>query len=198
MSLSPETLEELDQQARAAVYAGYEADDAIREGLMELIEFDPASEAEVASDREAAVEVVAEVVKRHASAHAQEAESFPDLTDPERLSELFSELEADGIAAREDVGFTQDDLVEAMKELVAERSDLRGYVAFHQQDVDRAVEDGLLYLAFAHRSARDADVAIGHEVAERAKAAGFEVDWDGSPEHRVALRGVRWQRRRPG
>ncbi len=196
MSLSDETLDELDQQAGAAVRAGYDPDEAIREGLLELIEFDPATEAEVAADREAAVQAVGGVVERHAAAHAEAERDFPDPTDPERITALFAELEADGVAARENVGFTQQDLVEEMRELLEGDPALRGWVAFHQQDVDRAVEDGLLHLAFAHRTARDEDVGIGEEVAERARGAGFDVDWDGSPEHRIALRGIRWQRRR--
>jgi len=66
MALSQQTIEDLDSAARTGVYAGYEPLDEIRAGLPELIEYDPATEAEVAADRDAAVRVVDEIVNRHA------------------------------------------------------------------------------------------------------------------------------------
>ncbi len=197
MALSQQTLEDLDSAAWTAVYAGYEPLEEIRAGLLELIEDDPATEAEVAVDRDAAVQAVDEIVTRHADAHTHEQESFSTPTDPERLSALFEQLDRDGIVARENVGYTQGDLSLEMWELLDDRPDGRGWVGFHGQDLERVVHGGVLFLAYAHRSDRDEDFAvIAREVADRARDAGFDVHWDGDPKQRIELRGLRWQRRR--
>lgn len=81
--------------------------------------------------------------------------------------------------------------------LLDEQPDARGWVAFHRQDVERVVETGLLFLAYAHRSDRDEDFTVlGREVAERLTAAGFDVVWDGDPTRRLELHDVQWLRRR--
>ena len=197
MDLPEEHLEELERLARTAVSGGYEPLDQIRAGLLELVEYDPATEAAVAADCEAAIRLVDAIVARHAEAHAREETEFAARTDPERLSELFRQLEASGIAARENVGFTQRDLASEMWELLHQRPELRGFVAFHGQDLERVVDDGVLLLSFAHRSDQDEDFAvIGREVADRAREAGFDVVWNGEPTRRIELHGIRWQRRR--
>lgn len=73
----------------------------------------------------------------------------------------------------------------------------RGWIGFHGQDLERVLHTGVLYLSFAHRSDQDADFAvIAREVADRLKAADFDVAWDDNPDARIELRGIRWQRRR--
>lgn len=179
------------------MYAGYEPLDEIRAGLLELIEYDPATSTEVAADRDAAVRAVDEIVTRHATLHARDQASFPTPTDPERLSALFEELNRGGIIARENVGYTHGDLSSEMWELLDNRPDARGWIGFHGQDLERVVHGEALFLAYAHRSDQDEDFAlIAHEVADRAGHAGFDVAWGGDPTQRIELHGLRWQRRR--
>ena len=197
MALSQQTLDDLDSAAWTAVYAGYEPLDEISAGLLELIEYDPATEAQVAADRDGAARVVDELVKRHADAHARDQRSFSTPTDPERLSALFERLDRDGLVARENVGYTKSDLSDEMWALLDARPDARGWVGFHGQDVERVVHGGVLFLGYAHRSDRDEDFAvIARQVADRGREAGFEVVWDGDPNQRIELHGLRWQRRR--
>jgi len=63
------------------------------------------------------------------------------------------QLERSGIVARENVGYTQSDLRDELSEVVTDllkagRS-IRGWVGFHGQDLERAVDGGGLHLGFA-------------------------------------------------
>ena len=74
-----------------------------------------------------------------------------------------------------------------------------GWVAFHRQDVERAIDSGVLYISFASASDDDEGFpAMGAELAAVLADAGLIVDWDGDPNRRVELTGLRWQKRRRG
>lgn len=77
-----------------------------------------------------------------------------------------------------------------------------GYCFFHSQDIDRALDEEGLLLAFGHvdrGEAKEEDhIAVGQTICEALRQAGLTVDWDGSPDHRIDVPQLRWQRRTPG
>jgi hypothetical protein len=180
---------------------GYGHPDAIVEGLVELVEYDPETEAIVASDRGEVVEAVRQMVDGALHEHAVAESAFPPTTDCDRLTAAFNQLDSRGIIAREDVGYTQSDLRDEMWALLeAARSgarNARGWVAFHRQDVERVVDSGQLYISFAAVSDDDDGFrAIGAQVAGGLAEAGLTEAWIGDPNRRVELTGVLWQKRR--
>ena len=79
----------------------------------------------------------------------------------------------------------------------SEGRDVRGWAAFHRQDLEHVVDSGQLYISFAAVSDDDEGFrAIGAEVAGSLTEAGLTVVWNGDPNRRVELTGVRWQKRR--
>lgn len=200
VSLPAEVIADLQERVRMAVAGGYDNADNIVEDLVELVEYDPETEALVAAEREGVVEVIQDMVDAQMAQHAAAEMSFPPMTDCDRLSAAFATLEADGIICREDVGYTQSDLQYDMWELVDRlRSDgasPRGWAAFHRQDVERAVTSGKLYIAFASMSDDDEGFrAIGSEVAGVLAGAGLTVNWNSDPNARIQLVGLRWEKR---
>lgn len=192
------TLSGLDETARFEVHAGYRSTQEIRDLLVERVEHDPETEAAFAADRDLSLRAVDELLDRHVAEHAATAQDFPTPTDPERLTAVLDGLRDSGILAGENRGYTQSDLSGEMWDELREHPQARGWTGFHEQDLDRAMHTGLLYLSFAHRSDLDADFAlIAGEVADALRAAGFDVGWDGDPDARIEVRGIRWQRRRP-
>jgi hypothetical protein len=188
-------------RVRLAVAGGYDRADAIVEGLVELVEYDPATEAGVAANREGVVAQIQQMVDRCVAEHEAAESAFPSSTDCDRLTAAFAHLEANGVLAREDVGYTQGDLRDEMWELVdqagAEGRHPRGWVAFHRQDVERVVDSGVLYVSFASVSDDDAGFrAIGAEAAAELAGVGLTVDWNGDPNRRVEVIGMQWQKRR--
>lgn len=191
------TMETLEERARVEVRGGFEELDLIEEGMIELVEHDPDTEDALEADPDAATALVRSILRRHVEAHAREQEGFPEVTDTDRLDEVFAALDADGIVVGQNVGYTMSDLRDDMWEELGERPDARGWIGFHGQDLERVLDGGPLMLGFAHRSDQDADfVVVAGEVRDRLVAAGFEVEWDGDAGERLAVHGITWQRRR--
>jgi hypothetical protein len=199
--LPEDVVADLEYRARVAVAGGYDTGDEIVEGLVELVEYDPVTEEVVAAHRDSVVEMIRGMVRERLAEHAAEERTFPATTDCDRVESAFARLEAVGVLAGEDVGYTQSDLRDDMWERVDQAAAAgrqpRGWVAFHRQDVERVVDSGVLYVSFAGVSDDDEGFrAIGTEVAAALAEAGLTVDWNGDPNRRVELVGVRWQRRR--
>jgi len=180
--LPDDSAADVEDRVRLAVAGGYDGAEAIVEALVELVEYDPATEAVVAANRDEVVAQIQQMVDSRMAEYAAAESAFPSTTDCDRLTAAFARLEADGVLAREDVGYTQSDLRDEMWELVdragSDGRQPRGWVAFHGQDVERVIESGVLYISFAAVS--DDDEGFGN----------------GDPNRRVEIRGMQWQKRR--
>ena len=179
------------KEARWRVRGGYEKRSRVIGSIAEMI-------AEEDMDFEATA-----VVDRCIDALKAEQLNWPNLTDYDRLSTAMDALESKGIVARENwwccsncgvdqIGYEIEDVARRGKRP-------RGYAFFHDQDVQAAVDGGLLYLDYGnadpHYSARKSEV-IGQDVVRSFKAAGLDVEWNGNLSRRIAVR-LNWQRRWP-
>lgn len=201
MPLPDDVIEDLAERVRLSVAGGYDTSGQLIEGLVELIEYDPDTADAFKADRDGTVALITGMVEAALEEHETLERDFPETTDCDRLTALFEQLDAGGILTGEDIGYTQSDLRDDMWQRVddarASGRAVRGWAAFHRQDVDRAVDTGVLCVAYA--SVTDDDDGfreIGHELAGAFTDAGFTVDWDGNPNKRIELTGLRWQRRR--
>ena len=132
-------------------------------------------------------------------AHA-EAQKQWTTTDCDRLDASFTQLEADGILARQDFSCCQNcghgeiwDLVQSAN---ADDRSVRGYTFYHHQDTESAVEGGGLCLAYGSVIEGDEALArIGHEIVAALRSNGLQVNWDGTTKKRIVVT-VDWKRRR--
>ena len=126
--------------------------------------------------------------------------SWPAETDCDQLDETFAALDAQGVIALHNAGYTMSDGISDVAEVLHERgrSGVRGYCFYHGQDVERAVAGGGLWIAFG-----DVDdvplqkTEIGKIVRAELEKQGFRVEWDGDPETRLYLPDLNWRRRSP-
>jgi len=169
------------------VTAGFASDDEIREQAAELV-------SEEGDADEALLDRIDDMIEKAVTARATEQQAWRALTDCDRLDAAFAELEASGIVCRQNWTCCQTcGLAEIGGEL-SERS--RGYVFFHQQDTERAVEDGSLFLAYGACSDDKAEQrAVADEIAKIIRENGLAVEWDGSLEKRMQVK-VDWKKRR--
>lgn len=129
---------------------------------------------------------------------------WPQTTDCDKLDRAFARLHELGICALHCVGDTQDDGFEAVSDALDDDLEERyhGYCFYYSQDIDRALQDEELLLAFGHidrSEAKDKEhVAVGKAVCEAMRQEGVTVEWNGSTKRRIGLPGLRWQRRTPG
>lgn len=178
----------------------------ITEVMGEIIDddIDPEAESETGAARPTANEILDAVV---ATMEARRREL--DVTIPsayERLRQTFEVLEERGVLARENYWCCQTCAYAAIDEEIAEELDaggaVRGYVLFHSQDTDRAVESGHLLLRYGgitrdpERDGPEASKAIGEELVALLRSSDFAPDWSGSPNDVITLP-IQWDKRPP-
>jgi hypothetical protein len=136
-----------------------------------------------------------EFVKRDA-----EEASWPRETDCDRIDRAFANISAQGIVALQNAGYTMSDGHEEVGNVLAPhpRGTFRGYCFYHGQDLERAVETGQLFLAYADlRDTPEGKLAVGKIVHEAFRQEGFTCEWNEDVNKRILVTGIDWKRRRP-
>ena len=177
--------DEVRDYARTHVHAGYRSFPQIVSDLVEHFDVDPVT-------RDQAGAVVGEVW----NARIAEQPGWPEITDPDRLTEAFDRLTANGVVARQDFTCCRNC---GLSEIAAEAAEGdRGFVFFHSQDTERVANGEALWLAFGSLpDSPDDTETIGHEVVAALTAAGLPVDWNGSPDRRIRVTPLDWKKRLP-
>ncbi len=142
-----------------------------------------------------------QLVDAEISALNLEQETWPEVTDTDRLELAFQALLQKGIVPRHN--FTccgTCGVAEIGCEIEQEAKNgnvIKGYVFYHQQDTESAVDGYGLYFNYGavDENASDSDhIAIGEMLASVLQENGFEVNWDNSLNKRVGLN-LDWKRR---
>lgn len=133
-------------------------------------------------------------------AHYEKQKAWQIETDCDRLDEAFAELDRNGIVARQNFTCCQTcghaEISYAIEDTEKFRP-VRGYVFYHQQDLESAARNGYLYLAYGSLSGKEEDSAkIAQEISDTIKRHGLEPDWNGSVRTRICIREIDWKRRR--
>jgi hypothetical protein len=144
--------------------------------------------------------MVAESTDEHLKAYQLEQATWTEPTDCDRLDAVFAELEEAGLLVGQNYGETQDDAIADLSEVFDEHpdtDDLRGYVFYTHQDLERVIESGTLALGFgmANDDGPDA-IEVGKIIAEAFKQAGFQVKWNGKLSARIEVTQIEWKKRR--
>lgn len=192
--------DDLQLWARLHVRGGYEPLEEIEEILLDYAQ----DFRSPLTERERQIEVRNALIQA-VQALVEEQDSWPILTDFDKLQLAFDMLEDEDIVARQnftccgtcgaaEIGTEMDD-----HEDMSTRTP-KGYVFFHQQDTESAVESGSLYISYgaadATAPAEDA-LAIGQRLFEVLQSVGLKPIWDGKINHRVGL-AIDWKRRWEG
>lgn len=145
---------------------------------------------------------VTSLTKELLEKHRRAQEKWPEVTDHDRLRAAFADLEKQGVVTRENYtccgncGAAEmwEDEIPALKK---KRKDLRGFVFFHQQDTDHAIEGHGLYFDYSGLDRTDeGTVAVGKLLVKALKDHGLKkVKWNGSPDRRVQV-ALDWKKRR--
>lgn len=134
-------------------------------------------------------------------AHDVEMQTWPVVTDCDRLREAFRALNAQGVLALENAGLDQSDGYDEFRSALAADHDQQrvvGYCFYHRQDVESALDGYGLYLAHGPRDPRDERTkgsAVGQMVIEELKAAGLAPSWNGDFRQRIHIPTFDWKRR---
>lgn len=130
----------------------------------------------------------------------QRARRWPAETDCDRLDRAFDRLEAAGVLARQNYQCCSSCALAAMGEEIGVAAALRGHdairgwVLYHEQDTDAALERGELRLRYwSVKADDDAARAIGAEVVDALTQCGLAPVWSGSVEDVIVVP-IRWRR----
>jgi hypothetical protein len=134
------------------------------------------------------------------TAHRAEQTQWEGSTDCDRLDEAFAALNRQGIVARQDFsccnncGFAEIwDEVEKEEE----RQSVEGYVFYHLQCTERAIESGQLLMAYG--CVEDDTVAfrrVANKIVAELRRVGLNATWQGTAGHPIVVDGIVWRRRR--
>ena len=125
--------------------------------------------------------------------------SWPDVTDCDRLDVAFETMNASGIIALQNAGYTMSDGLGDVGEILHERGreNVRGYCFYHGQDLERAVAGTGLMLAFGDLDNDPTQkTEMGKAVKDLLESNGFLVEWSGDPESRLNIPEFDWKRRK--
>lgn len=171
-------------EIRRLVRGGFRTAEEIVSVVCEEI-FEDLDEAEVAKE-----------VEREFDALRREQASWPAETDCDRLTKAFDALNARGIVALENAGYTQSDGYDDVRD--AAPPGAQGYCFYHGQDLDRAVDGGGLYLAFGPLDPAQEESdgpRVGRIVVEELARRGFKTEWNGTFDQRIFIPKIDWKRR---
>ena len=177
------------ERLRILVWSGF-FNEADWETEAEDLRYDP--------DAEPHIDQLDEFVRAQMAAKREAETSWPAITDWDRLNAEFEAFTASGILALHNAGYTRQDAHSDAWEII--QSDgagtWRGFVYYHGQDVEGAVEGHPLYLGFdAVEEDAAAKHAIGREIVEVLRTAGFTVEWNNDAETRPHIMGLDWKKR---
>lgn len=131
-----------------------------------------------------------------ASEHRRDQSDWPETTDCDRLDAAFADLETAGICARQHFSCCYSCATDEMQAEIDETAH-SGYAYTTPADTEQAATHGRMFVSFGSTAGgRRANAAIGQRVLAALRRAGLRAEWDGDPDHRIALVGLVWKRRR--
>jgi hypothetical protein len=137
-------------------------------------------------------------IRTEADSKRKAEATWPEVTDVDRLDRAFTVLEAQGVIALHRAGFTQSDGFEEVEEFYDEAGGKNSDYAGHCFYTEHALDGSGLYIGYGHLSGNNAKaLKVAGMLRSALEREGFNVDWNGSIDSRLLVKGFRWQRRGP-
>lgn len=183
-------LDDMREQIRRDVAAGFYDEDEILRGAVEMYEGEIDGSLAASHARQCLSEALA--------AHADEQKSWPVATDCDRLDAAFAALEAGGIISRQNFSCCGNcgshEIWGEIDSAKAEGGPARGYAFYHVQDTEAAVDGYGIYLNYgACDEGEAAAVAVGNAIVAELERQGLTTDWNGSWDKRIGVE-LDWKR----
>ena len=186
----------VDADARGSiawhVRSGFYDSDEIVSSITELVMEETPNATEQYATR-----AVRSIVAAEWAAQQERQHSWPDEpTVSDKLQRAFNSLERNHkIVARMNFACCQTcGVAEISGE--SDEDDDKGYVFFHEQDTEGAVESGDLYLAFgSFTQSEKKNLSVGDTIVRSLRRAGLSVVWARNTKSRIMVRCGSWRRK---
>ncbi|MGW1365470.1 DUF6891 domain-containing protein [Streptomyces chartreusis] len=159
-------------------------------------------EQELGDDDEELIEELETYAERLLQEERVREAAWSEPTMNDGIDRAFEGLNARGIVALQNVGYTMSDGWSEASEVAANQSSRpRGAVFYHEQDLESGVAGEGLTLVFgafeddaaAHEAA---SLAIGREICDSLTRYGVPVEWNGTVNQRISIPPFTWRKRR--
>jgi hypothetical protein len=134
------------------------------------------------------------------SEHEAAQKTWPARTDCDRLDAAFVALENDGVVARQNFSCCgscgSSEIWDEVQVVRNAGGPTRGYVFYHQQDTESAIEGDGLYLNYG--SCNDGEkeaLGVAAMIVAQLEAHGLITKWNGTWNQRIGIE-IDWKRRR--
>ena len=174
------------------VREGFESEDQILENAM--------AHAQESYSLEIPQAEVEQLVAELLAAHRAEQATWELPTDCDRLDQAFAALNQRDIVARQDFSCCTAcghlDIWDEITE-VEKKQPVEGYVFYHFQCTEQAMESGRLMMAFGSvaddwQSLED----VAYTIVQELIIAGLDAKWKGCVNSAIIVEGLVWRRRR--
>ncbi len=187
-----EAIDEMRNYIRRDVAGGFDSCDEIVSMAVEVLSDD--------YDADLLAPHAERLAKEALEEHLRAQNSWPEVTDCDRLDAAFADLEKLGIVCRQNFSCCCTcGAAEIGDEMAAEREggrEVMGFAFYHMQDTEGAVEGGTLWLSYGSiLRGEEAALGIAKEVIEHLERHGLSTVWDGSWQTRITVQ-LDWRRRR--
>lgn len=130
----------------------------------------------------------------------KEQETWETETDFDKLTEAFDKLNTLGIVSLHNAGMTRQDGESDCEEIYIELKEkgiqLKGFCYYHWQDIERAVNDGNLFIGFGDfKNNKKEALAVGNQIASTLESFGLKLNWDKTNNTRIEIINLKWQKR---
>jgi hypothetical protein len=188
-----DVLEEVRERIRGDVASGFYGPDEILKSAIEMFQ-DDLPEAVLADHARLCLDEAL-------AAHRAEQADWPETTDCDRLDSAFAALERGGIVMRQNFSCCgtcgSSEIWAEVKAYEEAGGRAYGYAFYHQQDTERAVEGGGIYLNYgACEDGEEPAIATARAIVAELERRGLETDWNGTWDMRIGVK-LDWKRR-PG
>ena len=180
--------EYIAEQIRLSVWSGVKSPHDVREMISEIL----LEGSDVAS--------LLALIEQEFANKSNAERSWPPQTDCDRLSQVFCDLNDNGVIAIENAGWDKREAMQQCLDAYAHhprQADYFGICYYTAQDIDQALDSGELYLGFASckRETEANDAGRCADIIQSAlHHAGFQSSWDGNISNRIKI-SLLWQKR---
>jgi hypothetical protein len=118
-------------------------------------------------------------------------------TTHQKLAVAFKELETQGIRAEMNFECCNSCGGYAMKN-DGKSEGYKGYVFFHEQDMESLLFERVMYLSYSmfnQKYDNEEEVALAKQIIKVLKKHSFEIEWDGTADHRIRIINLGWTKR---
>lgn len=192
MYLDSEMNEEIIEALRFTVNSGYYDEAAISEIATDCLT-DIFESYDLSIPSQETIALIIEEIKKF-RVNDSEQKNY------QRLQEIFDQLNQEGIIAIDFAGYTISEGHEEVDTVFAfmKKNNLprKGYCFYHQQDIERSMNDKKLFLAYHSLNGDEKSaLKIGEYIVDLLVKANFKVEWDGSLDQRISILDFIWDKK---